>query len=86
MNATAITVQWDDPDTDNGIIRGYRIRYDMQTLNVTADNRSVTIGDLLPHTSYVFEVSAVTIVEGPSANANATTDEAGTNNTIKSTI
>ena len=79
VNATAITVQWDKPDTDNGIIRGYVIRYDLQTLNVTADSRSVTIGDLLPHTLYVFEVSAATIVEGPSANASATTAEAGTN-------
>lgn len=51
----------------------------MQTLDVTAESRSVTIGGLLPHTLYVFEVSAVTIVEGPSADASATTDEAGTN-------
>ena len=78
-NATAITVLWDEPDTANGIIREYSIRYDMQTFNVTPEIRSVTIEGLSPHTLYVFEVSAFTIEEGPSANTSATTDEAGTN-------
>ena len=78
-NATAITVQWDEPDTANGIIRGYIIRYDMQTFNVTPEIRSVTIEGLSPNTLYIFEISAFTIEEGPSANASATTAEAGTN-------
>lgn len=79
VNATAITVQWEEPETDNGIIRGYSIRYDIFAFNVSADTRSVTVGDLSPHTLYVFEVSAFTIEAGPNATASATTDEAGIN-------
>lgn len=79
VNATAIIIQWAEPDPANGIIRGYSIRYNTLMLNVTANITSVTVAGLLPYTLYVFKVSAFTIEEGPSTRTNATTEEAGGN-------
>lgn len=77
MNATAVTVQWTKPDTANGIITRYIIRYNTSMFNVSDNTTSVTVGDLLPFTFYEFEVSAFTIEEGPNVSVTVRTNEAG---------
>ena len=81
QNATAITVEWEEPVTANGIIRGYNITYNQtgsDVINVDAATRSVTIGGLMPFTYYEFVVTAFTIEMGPGDSATAMTLQAGT--------
>ena len=84
QSATEILVVWDPPEPANGIIIQYIIRYyrvtvpgDVNETSVSRNNTGILVGDLLPFTAYTFLVSAVTVDEGPEAEANATTSEAG---------
>jgi hypothetical protein len=63
-------VEWDEPDTPNGIVRQYIITYNLSEsddITLTGSARTVTIGDLLPFTLYEFSVVAFTIETGPGA-------------------
>ena len=84
QSATEILVEWDPPEPTNGMIREYIIKYhrvtmpnDVNETRVSESNTQVLVGDLIPFTAYTFLVSAVTVDEGPEAEANATTSEAG---------
>ena len=73
-------MEWDEPDTPNGIVRQYIISYNQSEsddINVTGTARTVTIGDLLPFTFYEFSVVAFTIETGPGASDIVRTEEAG---------
>ena len=73
-------MEWDEPDTPNGIVRQYIISYNLSgsdDINVTVTARTVTIGDLLPFTFYEFTVVAFTIETGPGAIDIVRTGEAG---------
>ena len=84
QSATEILVQWDPPKPANGDIDSYIIKYyrvtvpdDRNETNVSGSDTEVLIENLIPFTAYTFLVSAVTIAEGPEAEVNATTSEAG---------
>jgi cytidine deaminase len=67
VNSTHVTVEWDEPDTPNGIVRQYIISYNLSEsddITLTGSARTVTIGDLLPFTFYEFTVVAFTIETG----------------------
>ena len=79
INARSITVEWEEPATANGIIRGYNLSHNL-TDTVTSVNdsvRAVTFSDLSPFTWYLFTVFAFTTEAGPEASVSARTDEAG---------
>jgi cytidine deaminase len=59
VNSTHVTVEWDEPDTPNGIVRQYIISYNLSEsddITLTGSARTVTIGDLLPFTLLPFTV------------------------------
>ena len=73
-------MEWDEPDTPNGIVRQYIISYNQSEsddITLTGSARTVTIGDLLPFTLYEFSVVAFTIETGPGASDIVRTGEAG---------
>ena len=73
-------MEWDEPDTLNGIVTQYIISYnlsDSDDITLTGTARTVTIGDLLPFTVYEFTVVAFTIETGPGARDIVRTEEAG---------
>jgi hypothetical protein len=79
VNSTHVTVEWDEPDTPNGIVRQYIISYNLSEsddITLTGSARTVTIGDLLPFTFYEFTVVAFTIETGPGASDIVRTEEA----------
>ena len=73
-------MEWDEPDTLNGIVRQYIITYNLSgsdVITLTGTARRVTIGNLLPFTVYEFTVVALTIETGPGASDIVRTEEAG---------
>ena len=79
INATSIRVEWEEPETANGIIRGYNISHNLSesVMSVAGSVRAATFSDLSPFTWYLFTVIAFTIEAGPETNVSARTDEAG---------
>ncbi|XP_017782566.1 PREDICTED: tyrosine-protein phosphatase Lar isoform X5 [Nicrophorus vespilloides] len=72
LSSTTMVVQWDEPETPNGQVTGYKVYYTensylqmAQWKSQTVDNnRLTTIGELTPHTIYTIRVQAFTSV-GP---------------------
>ena len=79
INATSITIEWEEPATANGIVRGYNVSHNVSesVMSVAGSVRAATFSDLSPFTWYFFTVIAFTIEAGPEANVSARTDEAG---------
>ena len=76
VNATAVTVTWDEPAMPNGMIRNYTISVFTSDNSLVLSTSPVVVTSLrtmifgLTHdTLYVFNVSAVTIAEGDPGSA-----------------
>lgn len=73
----AVTVQWVPPKNTNGILIGYQVRYQikekpdtLRAVNLTAEETSLKVQNLMATTRYWFEVSAWTSVgAGPARTA-----------------
>ena len=70
-NSTAVTLIWNTPAMPNGVIRNYTITLlddNMNSVqNQTVSNLMTVITQLTPNTSYVVNVSAVTVRSGDAA-------------------
>ncbi|XP_065160082.1 tyrosine-protein phosphatase Lar isoform X3 [Atheta coriaria] len=72
LSSSTMVVQWDEPETPNGQVTGYKVYFTdapsqpmTQWKSQTVDNnRLTTISDLTPHTIYTIRVQAFTSV-GP---------------------
>uniref|UniRef100_A0A8D8LUZ9 protein-tyrosine-phosphatase n=1 Tax=Cacopsylla melanoneura TaxID=428564 RepID=A0A8D8LUZ9_9HEMI len=72
LSSSTMVIQWDEPETPNGQITGYKVYYTQdQSLPMSAwetqmvdNNQLTTISDLTPHTIYTIRVQAFTSV-GP---------------------
>ncbi|XP_024084878.1 tyrosine-protein phosphatase Lar isoform X3 [Cimex lectularius] len=72
LSSSTMVIQWDEPETPNGQVIGYKVYYTMnpqQPLNkwesrVVDNNQLTTISELIPHTIYTIRVQASTSV-GP---------------------
>ena len=80
INATAVNVTWEEPVTDNGIIRSYLVSiYTNTDVVLTAINHTdvsvltVNICGLTPNTMYTVNISAVTVEPGDVASMSFTT-------------
>ncbi|CAG9861808.1 unnamed protein product [Phyllotreta striolata] len=70
----AVKVIWQPPKKSNGILLGYRVKYQVKddpstvrVKNLTADTLSIKVNDLQATTHYRFEVSALSAIgSGPS--------------------
>ena len=83
--ATSVTLQWQEPDPPNGVVRRYIIQYhigDLPTTLVTFNDSVIStmveVVGLSAFTNYMFRVSAVTVDEGPYTEITDITAEAGT--------
>ncbi|XP_069195928.1 tyrosine-protein phosphatase Lar isoform X6 [Procambarus clarkii] len=74
LSSSTMVIQWDEPETPNGQITGYKLYYTTNpSLPIQSwksqpvqDNKLTTIGDLTPHTIYTIRVQAYTgIGPGP---------------------
>ena len=76
-NSTSVTLTWNTPAMPNGVIRNYTITLlddDMNSVqNQTLSNLMTVITQLTPNTSYVVNVSAVTVRSGDAASTTFTT-------------
>ena len=76
-NSTSVTLTWNTPAIPNGVIRNYTITLlddDMNSVqNQTLTNLMTVITQLTPNTSYVVNISAVTIRSGDAASMTFTT-------------
>ena len=67
-NSTSVTLTWNTPAMPNGVIRNYTITLlddNMNTVQTqTLSNLMTVITQLTPNTSYVVNVSAVTVRSG----------------------
>ena len=76
-NSTSVTLTWNTPAMPNGVIRNYTITLlddDMNNVqNQTVSNLMTVITQLTPNTSYVVNVSAVTVRSGDAASMAFTT-------------
>ena len=76
-NSTSVTLTWQQPAMLNGIIRNYTITVldsNMNSVqNITASNLTSVITQLTPNTSYVVNVSGVTVRAGDAASITFTT-------------
>jgi hypothetical protein len=80
---TAITLQWNKPTSD---VAGFRVRRGAQTVSLSREGtRSFFDQQLTPGANYAYSVSAFdgSGNESPSAVVNATTNSAGTKETIE---
>ncbi|XP_076757588.1 tyrosine-protein phosphatase Lar isoform X5 [Xylocopa sonorina] len=72
LSSSTMVIQWDEPETPNGQVTGYKVYYTMDPNQQMAswqyqmvDNSQLTtISDLTPHTIYTIRVQALTSV-GP---------------------
>ncbi|KAF6202866.1 hypothetical protein GE061_003271 [Apolygus lucorum] len=72
LSSSTMVIQWDEPETPNGQITGYKVYYTMnpqQPMNswesrMVDNNQLTTISELTPHTIYTIRVQAFTSV-GP---------------------
>ena len=76
-NSTSVTLTWNTPAIPNGVIRNYTITLlddNMNTVqNQTVSNLMTVITQLTPNTSYVVNVSAVTVSSGDAISMTFTT-------------
>ena len=76
-NSTAVTLTWNTPAMPNGVIRNYTITLLDDNMNSvqtqTVSNLMTVITQLTPNTSYVVNVSAVTVRSGDAASMTFTT-------------
>ena len=76
-NSTSVTLTWNTPAMPNGVIRNYTITLlddDMNSVqNQTVSNLMTVITELTPNTSYVVNVSTVTVRSGDAASMTFTT-------------
>ena len=86
LSAVEINVTWGPPEFPRGIITGYRVVYYptanstnliTQLPDVVPQASSLAVYNLTAFTEYTFEVSAITVEEGPPALATASTPQAG---------
>ncbi|XP_044016557.1 tyrosine-protein phosphatase Lar isoform X5 [Aphidius gifuensis] len=72
LSSSTMIIQWEEPETPNGQVTGYKVYYTTD-LNqpmalwqhqVVNNNQLTTISDLIPHTMYTIRVQALTSV-GP---------------------
>jgi len=80
INATTVTVIWEEPEVSNGVIRNYLV-----TIYITNDDvitvinhtdvslLTVNIYGLTPNTNYIVNISAVTVEPGDVASMSFTT-------------
>ncbi|KAI4499442.1 hypothetical protein M0802_005338 [Mischocyttarus mexicanus] len=72
LSSSTMVIQWDEPETPNGQVTGYKVYYSMDPNQPMAswqhqmvDNSQLTtLSDLTPHTIYTIRVQALTSV-GP---------------------
>ncbi|KAK5642104.1 hypothetical protein RI129_008271 [Pyrocoelia pectoralis] len=72
LSSTTMVIQWDEPETPNGQVTGYKVYYTTNPQLAMAqwqsqmvdNNQLTTISDLIPHTIYTIRVQAFTSV-GP---------------------
>lgn len=72
LSSSTMVIQWDEPETPNGQVTGYKVYYTTDSnqgmaswLSQMVDNNQLTtISDLTPHTIYTIRVQALTSV-GP---------------------
>lgn len=72
LSSSTMVIQWDEPETPNGQITGYKVYYTqnpnipMNSWNsrMVDNNQLTTISELIPHTIYTIRVQAFTSV-GP---------------------
>ncbi|XP_076293559.1 tyrosine-protein phosphatase Lar isoform X3 [Lasioglossum baleicum] len=72
LSSTTMLIQWDEPETPNGQVTGYKVYYttdsDQQMASwayqMVDSNQLTTVADLKPHIIYTFRVQALTSV-GP---------------------
>ena len=76
-NSTSVTLTWNTPAMSNGVIRNYTITLLDDNMNneqnQTVSNLMTVITQLTPNTSYVVNVSAVTVRSGDAASMTFTT-------------
>ena len=76
-NSTSVTLTWNTPAMPNGVIRNYTIILLDDNMNSiqtqTVSNLMTVITQLTPHTSYVVNISAVTVRSGDAASMTFTT-------------
>ena len=78
-NSTSVTLMWDMPAMNNGIIRNYTITILDSNMNSTVQNQTVSVvsryvvTQLTPNTNYVCNVRAVTVRSGDAALSSFTT-------------
>ncbi|XP_076649088.1 tyrosine-protein phosphatase Lar isoform X4 [Halictus rubicundus] len=72
LSSTTMLIQWDEPETPNGQVTGYKVYYTTESEQPMASwayqmvdsNQLTTVADLKPHRIYTFRVQALTSV-GP---------------------
>ncbi|KAF4525355.1 hypothetical protein B566_EDAN007837 [Ephemera danica] len=72
LSSSTMVIQWDEPQTPNGQIMGYKVYYTTDSnlpmaswlFQVVDNNKLTTISDLIPHTMYTIRVQGFTSV-GP---------------------
>ena len=72
-NSTSVTLTWNTPAMPNGVIRNYAITLLDDVQIQTVSNLMTVITELTPNTSYVVNVSAVTVRSGDAASMTFTT-------------
>ena len=84
VTAFSVSLQWNEPQPANGIIRYYIVQYCQTStpalitlFNDSIQMTSAMVINLSPFTDYTFRVSAVTVAEGPFVELNEMTAESG---------
>ena len=76
-NSTSVTLTWNTPAMPNGVIHNYTITLLDDNMNneqnKTVSNLMTVITQLTPNTSYVVNVSAVTVRSGDTSSMKFTT-------------
>ena len=76
-NSTSVILTWNIPAMPNGVIQNYTITLLDDNMNIvqnqTVSNLMTVIMELTPNTSYVVNVSAVTVISGDAASMTFTT-------------
>ena len=70
VNSSSVTLQWNPPETLNGVITQYSIQLNGTNIgNLSSNELMYTIGGLSPDTVYVLQLRVHTVVgAGPSSN------------------
>ena len=90
VTAFSVSLQWNEPQPTNGIIRRYIVQYyqtstpaPITLLNDSIQMTSAMVINLSPFTDYTFRVSAVTVAEGPFVEVDAMTPESSMTHVFK---